>query len=254
MRPVGAFAAAEETFDLLKIGTHTYRNVTVTTKAKSYIYILYEGGMTSVKTSELSPDILQMLGYNQSEKASAPSTNGATAWARAEVAKLEGQKLGVMGKQFVEKWQVGAKNGKPTWASVAAMIPTPMLLTILGALAVVYLFHCFCFMMICRKAGYDPGILVWLPVVQLIPLLRAAGMPAFWIIPFFLPVISIIPFIIWCFKIAQARGKSALTGWLLILPVTGPFAFLYLAFSSASASAAKQDEEREPEIMSLQTA
>ena len=32
-----------------------------------------------------------------------------------------------------------------------------------------YLFTCFCFKRICEKCKVDPGIMIWIPIVQLIP-------------------------------------------------------------------------------------
>src|ERR1035437_7344734 len=63
MRPLGALGAAEETFEVLHVGTRTYTNVTVTTKAKSYIFIFHAGGMANIKVSEISPELRQQLGY-----------------------------------------------------------------------------------------------------------------------------------------------------------------------------------------------
>ena len=63
MRPLGVVGATEETFDVLQIGTRTYTNVTVTTKAKNYIFILHAAGMASIKVSELPPDLQEKLGY-----------------------------------------------------------------------------------------------------------------------------------------------------------------------------------------------
>ena len=57
MPPLGAAGATEETFNVLQIGTHRYTNVTVTTKAKDYIFILYAGGMASIKVAQLPPDL-----------------------------------------------------------------------------------------------------------------------------------------------------------------------------------------------------
>lgn len=252
MSPAGALAANEETFDVLQVGTRVYTNVTVTTKAKNYIFILHANGMNSIKTSDLSPELLVKLGYDDPEKAEVASTNSATAWAKAEVAKIESDRIREMRKQIVDKWHASQASGKPAWGNAATLLPTGVLLGILGVLIVSYVFHSYCFMLICRKAGYEPGILVWIPLVQMIPLLRAAGMTPLWLIAFLLPGVSLIAYIVWCFKIAAARGKSVLTGVLLIFPLTAPFAFLYLAFSSGSAP--EGDDKREPEIMSLQTA
>src|SRR5882724_10525625 len=62
--PMISTAAIEQTFDVLQIGTHTYRNVTVTTKSKNYIFIMHSTGMENIKLTELPPDILRKLGYS----------------------------------------------------------------------------------------------------------------------------------------------------------------------------------------------
>ena len=59
----GTVRAAEDKFDVLQIGTQTYSNVTVTTKAKSYIFLIHAAGMTSIKVSQLPPDLQEKLGY-----------------------------------------------------------------------------------------------------------------------------------------------------------------------------------------------
>jgi uncharacterized membrane protein YhaH (DUF805 family) len=107
-------------------------------------------------------------------------------------------------------------------------------------------------MLICQKTGNPPGVLVWLPVLQLFPLLRAAGMSGWWFLAYFVPVLNMVAGILWCFTIAKARGKSAWVGLFLLLPVTNLFAFLYLAFSNGAT--AKEDEEPETRIMTLETA
>ena len=37
--------------------------MTVTTKAKDYIFILHSTGMTSLKVNQLTPDLQERLGY-----------------------------------------------------------------------------------------------------------------------------------------------------------------------------------------------
>jgi apolipoprotein N-acyltransferase len=106
-------------------------------------------------------------------------------------------------------------------------------------------------MLICRKAGHPAGLLVWLPALQIFPLLRAAGMSGWWFLAYFVPVLNVVPVILWPLKIAKARGKSVWVGVLLLLPATNLFAFLYLAFSDSAPRA--DDESPEPKVMSLQT-
>jgi len=47
-----------------KLGHHTYRNVTVTTKSKNYIFIMHSTGMENIKLAEVPPDIRTKLGYS----------------------------------------------------------------------------------------------------------------------------------------------------------------------------------------------
>src|ERR1035441_264957 len=81
MRPLGAVGATEESFDVMQIGTRAYTNVTVTTKAKNYIFIVHAAGMASLKVAELPPDLRKRLGYAD---ASAPqgATNTGGAWVK----------------------------------------------------------------------------------------------------------------------------------------------------------------------------
>ena len=63
-------------------------------------------------------------------------------------------------------------------------------------------------------------------------MLRAAGMSGWWFLAYFVPLLNLVPLILWPLKIAKARGKSVWVGVLLLLPVINLFAFLYLAFSN----------------------
>jgi hypothetical protein len=244
--PLHLCAAREETFALLRIGTAVYTNATVTTKAKTYIFIIHAGGMTNVRVADLPQDIREKLGYAVSEKAKS-GTNSPAAWAKAEFAKLEVPSF----KEASKRLSLGSQGRQSTGSLVAALLKNKLVLAVLGALALVYLFHSYCFMLICRKTGQEPSILVWIPLLQLIPLVRAAGMPSWWVLAFLVPVLNLVAQVLWSFNIAKARGKSIWTGVCLLLPITNFFAFLYLAFSDG---AKEVEKEREPEVMSLQTA
>ena len=69
------------------------------------------------------------------------------------------------------------------------------------------------------------------PLLKQLPLLRAAGMSPWWLVTNLLPPAFCIAFIVWAFKISRTRGKTPLTGVLLLLPVFNIFAFLYLALA-----------------------
>jgi hypothetical protein len=60
---LNSYAVTEETFAVLKVGNHTYQNVTVTTKGKNFIIIVHSGGIASIKTDLLPVTVLKRLGY-----------------------------------------------------------------------------------------------------------------------------------------------------------------------------------------------
>lgn len=253
LRPGGVNAAVEESFPLLEVGTHTYTNVTVTTKSKTYVFILHSQGMTNLKVSELPPETLKTLGY--AEPTPPKTNNAATEWAKQTIAKIEAPKLKNVETQLQDTWN---RSG------VAEMLPFKVpefnekfLVQLAGASVVLYLFNCFCWMLICRKTGHKPGLLVWLPLLKLFPMLKAARMSAWWFLGFLLPGLNVIAYIIFCFKIADARGKTALIGFLMVLPVLNLLPFLYLTLSDGVPSESrpqKDKKEKRVEIMTLETA
>jgi len=216
-------AAVEQKFDVLQVGTNTYKNVTVTTKADTYVLFLHSSGLTSLKVSQMSPDVRQKLGY-----ASAPTPVAGPVAVRAKEAVRQ---IPIPDMKSVGQ-QMNVKFGSP-----ALRIP-PMgrnfLIGIAVLLVAIYGFYCFCCRLICIKTGEDPGLLIWLPGLQMIPLLKAAGISPWWFLGCFVPVLNIVVTIMWCLKIAEARNKSAWVGFFLIFPVTSLFAFLYLAFSDSA--------------------
>jgi hypothetical protein len=236
----------EQTFPVLQTKTGTYTNVTVTKQTKDWIFILHSAGVCNLRASDLSTEARITLGYE------APPKTPAEARAEAAAAPASSLKLphidlsGV--KQFAAGWR---QNPKEKEAEIKAFfVANPMIVSVfLGISAVVYIFLSVCFWLICRKTHIAPGPLVWVPFLQLIPLLRAANMPRVWFFGYFLPIINIIPIILLSIKIVKSRGKSPWVAFLLILPPTSLFAFLYLAFSR---SAPVQISSHE--VLSLETA
>ncbi|HWV98407.1 MAG TPA: DUF5684 domain-containing protein [Candidatus Acidoferrum sp.] len=246
-RPEALSAGLEQTFDMLQIGTHTYRNVTVTTKSKDYVFILHSAGMTNIKVAELSPDLREQLGYAELPKPKEQPTN-ATAWAKQTLDKLETSRVKAVEAQVVSTW----RNNVPLEKLQLPPL-TPKLLWGAAAIAVcAYLFFCYCCMLICQKTGQEPGVLAWLPVFNVFPLLRAAGMSPWWFLASFVPVLNLVAYILWCVNIAKARAKTLWTAIFLLLPLTNLLAFLYLAFSGSGGR--RKNENRRIEIMTLETA
>jgi hypothetical protein len=245
--PAKGVNGGEETFDVLQIGTRTFKNVTVTTKSKDYIFLLHADGMTNLKVATLPSEVLVKLGYPD-PTAPKVRTNAAAAWAKQTMAKIEAPQIKQIEQEFKSKLITG---GTVRGVRVPPLTPELVWGTI-GGLFALYLFYCYCCVLICRKAGEPPGATVWIPLLQLFPLLRAARMSGWWFLAFFVPVLNLVAQVLWCVKIADARGKSLFTGILLILPVLNVLAFLYLAFSDAGP--AQKKAAPRIQLMALETA
>jgi hypothetical protein len=226
---VDVVAALEQTFNLFQVGTTTYRNVTVTTKDKNYVFILHSAGMTNIKVADLTPELRAKLGYEDPAAAPAPSKTP-TAWAKQTFSKLEVPKVKNLEAQVAGLWTPNAIRAKLPLQE----INPSALWAIVGLVLAAYLFHSYCCLLICRKSGSEPGPLIWVPVLQLFPLLKAASMSPWWFLAFLVPGINLIAQVVWFFKIAQARGKGLGIALLLVFPLTCPFAMLYLAFSGGN--------------------
>jgi len=239
-----AAASTDRTFSALHIGANTYRNVKVTTKNKDYVFILHSGGMTSIKVSDLSPDLLEKLGYAVAPAPKMQTTGTLTPQTSQAVHISQFKKIQTT---LLQAWR-GA-------GLVSEMLLSKLNLRrrILAAvmLLLMYLFFSYCCMLICEKTGKKPGILVWLPLVQLLPLLRAASMSPWWLITLFIPVLNFVSYGLWSSKIVQARWKTFPLMLMLLIPTTSWFAFLVLAFSEG---APKKQQKPCVEIMTLETA
>jgi Family of unknown function (DUF5684) len=126
-------------------------------------------------------------------------------------------------------------NGKPpvnsTQDAAATGLGLVMVLFVLAVGLAFYVFFSYCFKRICEKTGHNPGILIWIPIVQFIPLLRVAGMAEWMIILLLIPIANIVVMVMMWAKICTARGKSPWLVIMLFIPIVD-IAFLpYLAFS-----------------------
>ncbi len=237
-----AGAAIEQKFDVLQIGTRTYTNVTVTTKAKNYIFLMHATGLVNVKLSELSPDLRKELGYPETPE-KPKSASSVLAAATAKLPRLDIAKI-----QKIEQ----AILSSPTAAGAQAVINPTRLYLLVGLLVVGYLIFCYCTMLICQKTGNDPGALAWVPFIQFFPLLRAAGMSYGWFLAYFVPGLNLVAHVIWCVRIARARRAGGLIVLLLLLPLLNLLGLLYLAL--ADSEPPKKPVMSAPQLMTLETA
>jgi hypothetical protein len=114
------------------------------------------------------------------------------------------------------------------------------LLLLLAAVALGgYLFSCYCFKRICEKAGEAPGAMVWIPIVQCLPLLKAAQLPAWMLILLLIPLVNIVLMVIVWARICAVLGRNPFLAAVLLVPVVNFLLIPYLAFSGTD------DEEAE---------
>ena len=244
---LSAFAEQVETFVTLKVGEHTYQNVTVTTKGKNFIIISHTGGITSIRLTELPLEILQKLGYAPAPKPKKHVTEGPMWAGLAVVPKVNTLRVQSIKTRLAQAWE---KSGV---ASQVRLLKTDrrVILTAAGLGLLLYLFYSYCGLLICQKTGNHPGVWVWLPIIQILPMLQAASMSPWWFLLGVIPGPNLVAYVVWCVRIVQARGKTTPLAVLLVVPLTSWLALAFLAFSGGNSPWGK---ERIEGLSGLQTA
>jgi hypothetical protein len=215
----------------LQSGTETYSNVTVYGQTETELFISHARGLENIKISSLDEASLRALGLKTpAEKAAAAAANSPTGKVMKEVQGAMGQVKDGLAEMNLSL-PVAAREPSQ---SLPLVLESQTGLIILAIFLAVYLFTCYCLRLICLNAGTTPGALIWFPVLQVFPLLRAAQMSGWCFLLFLIPIVNLGASLWWCLRIAQACGKGTLTGILLFLPITGIFAFFYLAFSKGN--------------------
>lgn len=215
--------AGDVHFDVLHFGTETLTNATVTGKSKTDVYVMHSQGLVNVKIRDLDAPTLYKLGLgpkpdnyqeDKPKQAGVLVVAAKTPVSQNETSPIPAFAAAVQAREF------------PSLKFPAA---------ILGGLAVagvaVFLFFSYCLKLIVEKSGREAGALVWIPVVQLIPMVQAAGMSGWWALGFCVPGLNVVAHILWAIKIVKARQKSAWVMIALLLPVFNLAGFIYLAFS-----------------------
>ena len=214
-----AATGADEGIVEIKTRTASYTNVTVAGKGGTNIYIKHAGGMSNLKIEELAPDAQQSLGYAVATSAKDEAGAGSNA---LRIRRHVGESTQYLEVQFANGVNLQAGD----WEIQLGF-------TSLAAITLLYLLFCCSARLLCKKTGTEPGILIWLPILQIFPLLRAAGMSAWWFLALLVPVLNLVAWLGWCVNIVISRRKNLWWALFLILPATNVLAFLYLAMASA---------------------
>jgi hypothetical protein len=104
-------------------------------------------------------------------------------------------------------------------------------LVVLGILLVFWLLFCYCLKRICEKCGTEPGLVIWIPIFNMIRMLQAGGLSGWLFILFFIPIVNFVMALVMWAKICQARGKTAWLVIMIFIPILNLLFIPYLAFS-----------------------
>jgi hypothetical protein len=109
-----------------------------------------------------------------------------------------------------------------------------------GVGAFVYLLSCYCYQRICQKAQVPAGALVWIPVLQFIPLFRVAHLSAWLLLLLIIPGVNIFVFLLLWAGICVSLRRSPWLAAVFLIPILNLGLIPYLAFSGPSGRRAEQ--------------
>jgi len=107
--------------------------------------------------------------------------------------------------------------------------PIAFLFMLVFGLAV-YLFYVYCLKRIVEKCGEEPGAIIWVPVLQMIPLFRIAKMNPWMILLMLVPLANLIVAVLLWTRVLKALGREPVMVLVLLL-----FGFVYLPYLAFSA-------------------
>lgn len=106
-----------------------------------------------------------------------------------------------------------------------------MMFVFLLIFGVFYVYMSLALQTIAKKTNTENPWLAWIPIVNIILMLNIAKKPLWWMILFFVPLVSIVILILVWMEIAKARNKPEWWGILLIVPFVNLIVPGYLAWS-----------------------
>jgi len=115
--------------------------------------------------------------------------------------------------------------------TMPAIFAGGMILFFLIFAAAVYVYFALALSTIATKTNTENPWLAWIPIANIVLMLNIAKKPIWWIILFFIPIVSLVMAIIVWMAVAEARGKPNWWGILLIVPVVGLAVPGYLAWA-----------------------
>ena len=95
----------------------------------------------------------------------------------------------------------------------------------------VYVFFAYCLVTLGQKLGDNRPWWGWIPILQVLLMLRLAGLSYWWFLGLLVPLVNIAVAIWVWVRIAQRRMKPGWVGALMIVPGVDLFVLGYLALS-----------------------
>lgn len=130
--------------------------------------------------------------------------------------------------QFLAQQSGSASNARQAGALFGSLFA---LLFVLAFAVAAHFFMSYCMKRICEKCGHEPGILIWIPIANLLPQLTAAKLPTWMIVLFLVPFVNVAAFVVLFWKLCEARSKPGALGLLMLVPFANLGLILYLAFA-----------------------
>jgi len=124
-----------------------------------------------------------------------------------------------------------AQDSSSSDGTMPALFAGGMLLFVLVIGAAFYVYFALALSTIGTKTHTENPWLAWIPIANIVLMLNVAKKPIWWIVLFFIPIVSLVMAIIVWMAVAEARGKPNWWGILLIVPVVGLIVPGYLAWA-----------------------
>jgi hypothetical protein len=102
---------------------------------------------------------------------------------------------------------------------------------IFGILILCYVYFAITLRVIAKKTNTPDEWMAWVPIANIYLVTRIAGKPWWWTLLSFIPYIGLVFLAILFINLAEARKKSGVWGFLMLIPIVNFFAAGYLAYS-----------------------
>lgn len=192
-------------FETLSLHDETYTNAVVEGVSTNVVFIRHDRGIAVVKIKDLSFEEAKTLGIESMLPPPPPP--------KADPAKA-----------LNEQWQ-------KVMSMITGVAGASVGVALLAAIPVMWVLWCYLLKCMCRRAGTESGFLIWLPLLQFVPLHKAAHISGLLILGYFLPLLGAVIFVYWAIKMCEAVGKTRWLALPMMLPVLNVFTIAYLAFS-----------------------